>query len=135
MRFIAGRSRRAIRSTSSRASGPRSGRVGLQLPDAFATIVEGLAWIEALPFEVCSIGSIYPDEWIKLDGIGFGNMHSSHGWACAFRGKGHDRLVSRRWLDFGPWRVIRRPGDLTLVQFHDLDVDAEKTSSKTTMSG
>lgn len=106
---------------------PRSGRVGFQLPDAFATVAEGLAWIEALPFEVCSIGSIYPDAWIKMDveRFGFGRMHSSHGWACAFRGKGHDRLVSRRWLDFGPWRVIRRLGDLTLVQFHDLDVDAE----------
>jgi hypothetical protein len=104
---------------------PRSGRVGFQLPEAFATVAEGLAWIESLPFEVCSIGSIYPDEWIELPGIGFGKMHTSHGWACAFRGKGHDRLVSRRWLDFGPWRVIRRPDDLTLVQFHDLDVDAE----------
>lgn len=107
---------------------PRSCRVGFQLPDAFSTVEEGLAWIEALPFEVCSIGSIYPDEWIKLklDSIGFGKKHTSHGWACAFRGRGHDRLVSRRWLDFaGPWRVIRRPGDLSLVQFHDLDVDAE----------
>jgi hypothetical protein len=28
--------------------------------------------------------------------------------------------VSRRWLDFGPWRVIRRPNDTTFIQFHDL---------------
>jgi hypothetical protein len=106
---------------------PRSGRVGFHLPDAFVTLDEGLTWIQMLPFEVCSIGTIFPDEWLTMDveNFGFGKMHSSHGWACAFRGKGHDRLVSRRWLDFGPWRVIRRPDDLTLVQFHDLDVDPE----------
>jgi hypothetical protein len=27
-------------------------------------------------------------------------------------------------LDFGPWRVLRGPGDTTLVQFHELGVDA-----------
>ena len=106
---------------------PRSPRVTMQLPEAFETVDRGLTWIERLPFEVCSLGTIFPDEWLKLDveNFGFGKMHCLHGWGCAFRGKGHDRLVSRRWLDFGPWRVVRRPGDLTLVQFHDLDVDAE----------
>jgi hypothetical protein len=106
---------------------PRSGRVGFQLPNAFDNVDEGLAVIEALPFEVCSIGSIYPDEWIEMGftDFGFGHMHTAHGWACAFRGAGHDRLVSRRWLEFGPWRVVKRPGDLTVVQFHDLDIDVE----------
>jgi len=45
-----------------------------------------------------------------------------HGWGCMFRGPGHDRLVSRRWLEFGPWRVIRRPNDTTFIQFHDLTI-------------
>lgn len=115
---------------------PRCVRVTIQLPDAFANVGEALTWIEALPFEVCSVGTIFPDEWTKMDveTFGFGNRHKSHGWACAFRGKGHDRLVSRRWLDFGPWRVTRRPGDLTLVQFHDLDVDAE-TAARQALPG
>jgi hypothetical protein len=111
---------------------PRSVRVVFQLPDAFGSVTEGLDLIESLPFEVCSSGSIYPDEWIEMDtpNFGFSRMHSTHGWACAFRGKGHDRLVSRRWLDFGPWRVVRGRGDLTLVQFHDLDVDARTAYSQ-----
>jgi hypothetical protein len=112
----------------------RRGSVDFQLPDAFSTVEQALSWIEALPFEACSIGSIYPDEWIKMDVeiFGLGHPQGSYGWACAFRGKGHDRLVSRRWLDFGPWRVVRRPGDLTLVQFHDLDVDAETAAHQAT---
>jgi len=28
--------------------------------------------------------------------------------------------VSRRWLDVGPWRVLRGSNDTTLVQFHSL---------------
>ncbi len=62
----------------------------------------------------------YPRPW-----CGFGRGHFGHGWMCAFSGEdGHARLVSRRWLDHGPWRVIRdEDHDLTLVVFHDLDTD------------
>lgn len=100
-------------------------RVYLQIPDAFATLQEGAAWIERLPFLVCSVGRIYVFQWAKMeiDSPSFGVGHVHHGWACAFRGAGHDRLVSRRWIDFGPWRVIRRADDLTIVQFHDLQAD------------
>ena len=48
----------------------------------------------------------------------------SLGWGCAFKGAGHNRLVSRRWLDFGPWRLIRGTNDVSMVQFHDLGADA-----------
>ncbi|TMQ14928.1 MAG: hypothetical protein E6J91_14195 [Deltaproteobacteria bacterium] len=112
---------------------PRSSLVGFQVPDAFSTMEEGISIIETLPFGVCSIGDIYPDEWSQREGFGFGRMHCKHGWACAFRREGHDRLVSRRWLDFaGPWRVIRRPGDLTVVQFHDLNLDADRAYEQAT---
>ena len=87
------------------------------LPDAFATPREGFS------LEVCSLGGIWPEQWRKLpdfDLWSLGLGHVNHGWGCAFRGAGHDRLVSRRWLDFGPWRVIRRPDDTTFIQFHDL---------------
>lgn len=105
----------------------RGNRVNVQAPDAFETLEEAVAVIEAIPFMVASVGSIHIDSWGEMDAkrVGFGDRHYSHGWACAFRGKGHDYLASRRWLDFGPWRVIRRPGDLTIVQFHDLAADAE----------
>jgi hypothetical protein len=103
-----------------------SSRVTFDLPEGFATVDEALRWIEVLPFEVCSLGTIFPDEWLKLDvdTFGFGRGHYAHGWGCAFRGAGHNRLVSRRWLEFGPWRILRRSADLTLVQFHDLNADA-----------
>lgn len=86
------------------------------------TLPAALELIEPLPFELCSFGAAFFDEWIAADyeRWGFSGRHISFGWGCAFRGAGHDHLVSRRWLDFGPWRVIRRPHDTTLIQFHDL---------------
>ena len=80
--------------------------------------------LERLPFELATLTSPFHDPWIA-DGKrrwGFARSHVDHGWACAFRGAGHDRLVSRRWLDFGPWRVMRRPEDTTFIQFHDLAI-------------
>jgi hypothetical protein len=103
---------------------PKSDLVVISIPDGFSSVDEALAIIEPLPFEICALGAVFFDEWIKADykRWGFSRSHISHGWACAFRGPGHDRLVSRRWLDFGPWRVIRRPNDTTFVQFHDLAI-------------
>lgn len=86
-----------------------------------------LAIAVSFPFELAVVNEIYP-EWgeepLDYAGPGFGFLHFPHGPMCAFRGAGHGSLVSRRWLDFGPWRTIRRPGDVTVVQFHDLDADA-----------
>jgi hypothetical protein len=62
---------------------------------------------------------------ISYKGKGFANLHFSLGWGCAFKGEGHQRVVSRRYLDYGPWHVIRdEANDITLIQFHDLNVDA-----------
>lgn len=101
----------------------RNGIVLAAAPAAFTKAEEVLALLEDLPFEVASFRTVWPVEWKKLDAprVGFGQQHAVHGWACAFRGAGHDRLVSRRWLDHGPWRVLRGSGDLSLVLFHDLD--------------
>jgi hypothetical protein len=55
--------------------------------------------------------------------IGYG--HFPLGWGCAFKGKGHEKLVGRRWLVQGPWLNIREDHDTTLVQFHDLNADAD----------
>ncbi len=54
---------------------------------------------------------------------GFADMHVPHGWGCFFQGSGHDRLVSRRWLDYGPWLCMRAPRDTTLVIFYDPNAD------------
>jgi len=61
----------------------------------------------------------------RFDTPSFGDRHYSLGWGCAFKGYGYKRLVSRRWLDFGPWHLLHGPHDTTLVQFHDLHTDAE----------
>lgn len=67
-------------------------------------------------------------EWSErydFPGPGFGDGHFPLGWACAFRGEGHKRLVSRRWLEFGPWRLTHGSNDTSFVQFHDLDTDPD----------
>ena len=100
----------------------RAQTVYFSLPAVFINSDVGRTFVEPFPFEVCSLGADFFHEWIKADyrRWSFGRGHVDHGWGCAFRGAGHDRLVSRRWLDFGPWRVIRRPDDTTFIQFHDL---------------
>ncbi|RCV54699.1 hypothetical protein [Marinitenerispora sediminis] len=84
-------------------------------------------FLSGIPFEVASFATRYR-EWrkgaLRYRGPGFGNYHIPHGWACAFKGDGHRNLVSRRWLETGPWRLLRGPHDTTLVQFHDLDLNA-----------
>ncbi len=88
-----------------------------------------LTLLSEVPFTVGSAATIHP-EWRtgalgeKYNAPSFGQMHWAHGWACFFRGAGHERLVSRRWLDFGPWRLLRGANDTSLVQFHDLAADA-----------
>ncbi len=106
------------------AYSPKSELVMFSLPNGFSTVEQALSILEPLPFEVCALGAAFFDEWIAADyrRWGFGRSMIDHGWGCLFRGAGHDRLVSRRWLDFGPWRVIRRPNDTTLIQFHDLAI-------------
>ena len=56
-------------------------------------------------------------------GFGFGLGMFGHGWMAAFKGEGHKYVASRRWLERGPWRVVRADNDVTIVQFHDLDAD------------
>jgi hypothetical protein len=88
-----------------------------------------LSQLAELPFEVASTESLYP-AWTdgtlgtRYDAPNFAELHLGHGWACVFRGPGHQRLVSRRWLEFGPWKVHRGAKDTTLVQFHQIGVDA-----------
>lgn len=87
-----------------------------------------LALLADLPFTICSAAPLH-EEWYgalrgEYEALTLGDLHWPHGWGCLFRGEGHDRLVSRRWLDYGPWRLLRGANDTSLVQFHDLDLDA-----------
>jgi hypothetical protein len=87
-----------------------------------------LALVSEMTFRDCTLGPLY-EEWaprraLDYRGPGFGDLHWPLGWGCAFQGAGHDRLASRRWLQAGPWRVLRGPNDTTLVQLHDTEADA-----------
>ncbi|AKC86795.1 hypothetical protein [Pseudoxanthomonas suwonensis] len=92
-----------------------------------------LELLERAPFEVASFASLYP-EWAststKYRRPSFGRNHYPHGWGCAFKGAGHERLVSRRWLQYGPWRLLQGAADVSLVQFHALDVPAKAAWSQ-----
>ena len=83
--------------------------------------------VAALPFELATISTPFWDEWTERGhvGGGFGDGHVPFGWACLFKGKGHDTLCSRRFLDYGPWKKLRLPDDVTLIQFYDVAADAE----------
>jgi hypothetical protein len=110
--------------TFDRKSG-QGGIVTLRRPD---TDLDAPATFQALgtvPYELAVIGPVYPEWWDEeRPTYSFSDGHVAHGWACAFRGAGFDRLVSRRWLDFGPWWT-RDVVDATWVAFHDLDADAK----------
>jgi len=85
--------------------------------------------LSRLPFTVASTMTLYP-EWTdgslgeEYYATSFGGLHLPHGWACAFKGAGHERLVTRRWLARGPWAVIDADNDTSLVLFHDPSADA-----------
>jgi hypothetical protein len=83
-------------------------------------------WLIDLDFELASFQTLHP-EWARIDPDyippGFTNRHRNHGPFAAIKGAGHRRLVSNRWLDYCPVKLVRR-GDLSFVQFHALDADA-----------
>jgi hypothetical protein len=84
--------------------------------------------LSSFHWEVISISSMHKN-WYGRDvdyrGKGFANLHYSLGWGCAFKKEGHNRVVSRRYLDYGPWHIIRdEANDITLIQFHDLKASA-----------
>jgi hypothetical protein len=94
-------------------------------PDWTVNPLAEIRQLGLLPFELAAFGTLHRDAWEELgwEGRSFGYLHRDLGWGCAFKDAGHRRLVSRRWLEHGPWRVIRGPGDVTLVQLHDLAAD------------
>lgn len=82
-----------------------------------------------LPFRV-AVGAPLYWEWEAEDqptpytAPRIGDAHFPLGWCMIFRGDAHrEHLVSRRWLEHGPWQVFRGEHDTTLVLFHDPAAD------------
>lgn len=78
-----------------------------------------LELVATMPFDVAVVPPLaswaasYVPPAIGLDG-------ATLGWGLMVKGGGHDRwIASRRWLEYGPYRVVYGPHDTTLVQFHD----------------
>lgn len=106
-----------------------SGIVKLERPAFALDPGDFVTRLSGVPFHLAAFYGIY-EEWTRRgsneapEPISFADAHFPHGWGAAFRREGHDRLVSRRWLEHGPWRLHRGGGDTSLIQFHDLDADA-----------
>lgn len=123
-----------VRSTTYDADWPRVGDLRVVGPDLVAisrrehqldleTLLGQLSRIE---FEAVTFRPIR--WWDNPEGPAYKTPNSSIGntrlgFALAFRGAGHGRAMSRRWLERGPWRVLRGPNDTTLLQLHDLAAD------------
>ncbi|MCA9678655.1 MAG: hypothetical protein KC464_26745, partial [Myxococcales bacterium] len=111
---------------------PRDGEVHWQIRTAWSIqcVVE---YVRALGAWLAVFGGLYESKngWQghKSDGDGgrelFGfSRAGAPGWGCMLVGeRGHAQLVSRRWLDHGPWLLHRFADDISLIQFHDLDAD------------
>jgi hypothetical protein len=102
--------------------------LSLSLDDFWKEPKEVINFLKETPWTIATFGSIHKSWFSHQDGYsspGFAYRHASLGWGCAFKAEGHQRVVSRRYLDYGPWRVIRdEVDDITLIQFHDLNVDS-----------
>jgi hypothetical protein len=103
--------------------------LSLKITDQEFNAFDVLNTIKTLDWQVSAFASLYGTTWSKQFDYfapSFANRHASLGWGCAFKGDGHNRIVSRRFLEFNPWRVIRdEEHDITLIQFHDLEADAK----------
>ncbi|HWO17246.1 MAG TPA: hypothetical protein VNO30_00660 [Kofleriaceae bacterium] len=101
----------------------RSGALGAHFPDVPIDPHQILAFVAPLPFEVAVMPPIHT--WIDdYFAPAIGADHAVFGWGMIFKGAGHEHaVVSRRWLEHGPFRTLRGPHDTTLVQFHDLAAD------------
>jgi len=96
------------------------------MPDLSTT--EILDRIAPMPFTVGSLGSLH-DSWFDAEPPYEppGTEHGlwMNGWAVVLKGHGHRQLVSRRWLENGPWKLHAAPDDVTFVEFHERDADPQ----------
>ena len=97
----------------------------VDFPDRLRDPKSILEFLTRLPFELF-VMSIAQDYWPENDyrAPAISGEHALFGWGMAFKGAGHEHsIVSRRWLEHGPFRTLHGANGTTLVQFHDLDAD------------
>lgn len=103
-----------------------SGLVTLRVPNFELDPRRTFGELSTVPFAVAAIGQVHVEWWDEdYSTVSFGRGHTAHAFACAFRGAGYDRLVSRRWLDAGPWRR-HTIGECDWIQFHDFGASPAK---------
>jgi hypothetical protein len=105
----------------------KDGALGFSIENFWDNIQQVVDVLQPLPWTVATLSSIHRSwfgQEINYAPPGFSYLHAALGWGCAFKGDGHKRVVSRRYLEYGPWHVIRdEANDITLIQFHDLNAD------------
>ena len=100
---------------------PQIAKTGLQLDIDVQRFVDRIA---GLPFDTAVCSNAFWMLWNPYRApVLSGPGHDPLGWGAAFRGDGHECLVSRRWIEHGPWKLWRGPNDTSFVQFHALDAD------------
>jgi hypothetical protein len=92
-------------------------------PDDLLPVLCRPAFLATLDIDVMQISTLTTMSHGRPVTTSFSRGHNKHAWAVAFKGRGHDRLPSRRWLTHGPWHLLRLDDaqDITFLQFHDLD--------------
>lgn len=100
--------------------------IGGRIPEYPVTIERVLADFSALPFDFATMVSTFSEWNVKYKPTTYGGQQGRFGWGCLFKGAGYDHLVSRRWLEYGPWVLHRGPNDTSLVQFHALDATLDE---------
>lgn len=87
---------------------------------------ETLSRLAPLPFTLAVGHPCYPD-WgsvgaaLRYMGPFAGPGLGPYGWMMAFKGEGHLRLLSQRWLEQAPVTLHHGPEGCTMAQFHALD--------------
>jgi len=103
----------------------KEGSVVVNLPDDLCTPKPVLDFLAQLPLELFVLAFVedyWPENGYHPPAIGAD--HALLGWGMVFKGAGHDHsIVSRRWLEHGPFRTLHGANDTTMVQFHDLTAD------------
>jgi hypothetical protein len=103
----------------------QGGGLILQLPDFAQTPEQVIERLQVYPWLTAVFLTHDPIEHRRpLLQDDLYNLPRTLRWGMAFKGKGHQSLPSRRYLAYGPWRILRyEPQDITLIQFHDVNAD------------
>jgi hypothetical protein len=86
-----------------------------------------LSFLAPLPLELFVLSTLR-HYWLENDYFApaISADHALLGSGMLFKGLGHEHsIVSRRWLEHGPFRTTRGPEDTTFVQFHDFAAGGE----------